>query len=259
MYRQIICSIVCAYWLTDSAVAATGSWLTGPAVAAPTSNTSNSQQQFSAESAAGQSKLQDRLAKEWGLTNKEFERYQELMQGPRGIWSPGLDPLTALGIEARSDEERRRFAELQVQAERQRVEKELAYQRAFDEAYKRLFPGEKTIELSSAPFQSPTTVSGPSLQGNGRLAVFVKENCQACIEQVKQLQAARTPFDLYFVGSQNDDERIRRWAILAGVEPSSVKSRLITLNHDKGRWLRLGLGGDLPASVTQVGGQWRRQ
>lgn len=252
MNRHTFCAIACA--------CAFG--FTGSALAAPVNSTSSSQQpqpQFSAEGATAQQNLRDQLAREWGLTSKEFERYQELMQGPRGIWSPGLDPLTALGIEARSDEERRRFAELQVQAERQRVEKELAYQRAFDEAYKRLFPGEKTIELSSAPVQSPTTVSGPSLQGNGRLAVFVKENCQACIEKVKQLQAARTPFDLYFVGSQNDDERIRRWAILAGVEPSSVKSRLITLNHDKGRWLRLGLGGDLPASVTQVGGQWRRQ
>lgn len=87
MYRQIICSITCAYWLTGTAIAATGSWLTGTAVVGPTSNTSSSQQQFSAESAADQSNLQDRLAKEWGLTNKEFERYQELMQGPRGIWS----------------------------------------------------------------------------------------------------------------------------------------------------------------------------
>jgi integrating conjugative element protein (TIGR03759 family) len=245
MNRYILCAIACAYWIT------------GTASAAPSNQ--QSQQQFSAEGNAAQRNLQDQLAKEWGLSSKEYERYQELMQGPRGIWSPGLDPLTALGIEARTDEERRRFAELQVKAERERVEKELAYQRAFDEAYRRLYPGEKTIELSTAPVQSPTAESGPSLQGNGRLAVFVKDNCQACIDQVKQLQAARTPFDLYFVGSQNDDERIRRWAILAGVEPSSVKSRLITLNHDKGRWLRLGLGGDLPASVTQVGGQWQRQ
>jgi hypothetical protein len=52
-------------------------------------------------------------------------------------YSPGIDPLTALGIEARSAEERRRYADLQVQAERRRVEKELAYQRAYDEAFAR--------------------------------------------------------------------------------------------------------------------------
>ncbi|MEI4788683.1 TIGR03759 family integrating conjugative element protein, partial [Pseudomonas aeruginosa] len=73
---------------------------------------------------------QSDLAQEWGLNQQEWTRYQTLMQGPRGVYSPGIDPLTALGIEARSAEERRRYADLQVQAERRRVEKELAYQRA---------------------------------------------------------------------------------------------------------------------------------
>ncbi len=34
----------------------------------------------------------------WGLTEAEFQRYQQLMQGQRGIQSPGLDPLSALGV-----------------------------------------------------------------------------------------------------------------------------------------------------------------
>jgi integrating conjugative element protein (TIGR03759 family) len=217
-------------------------------------------QQLTSESTLSQNKLDDKAAQEWGLTSKEYERYQEVMQGPRGVYSPGLDPLTALGIEARSDSERRRFAELQVQAERQRVDRELAYQRAYDEAFKRLFPGIKAFEISAAPTtQGGSSVSGPALEGNGRMALFVKDDCLPCIDQVKRLQASQTPFDLYFVGSQNDDERIRRWAILAGIDPSSVKSRLITLNHDQGRWVRLGLGGSLPAAVTQVNGSWRRQ
>ncbi len=62
-------------------------------------------------------------AREWGLRAEDWSRYRTLMQGPLGIYSPNLDPLTALGIEARSDEERRRYAELQVQAEARRVQK----------------------------------------------------------------------------------------------------------------------------------------
>lgn len=208
-------------------------------------------QQLTSESILSQDKLHDKAAQEWGLTSKEYERYQEVMQGPRGVYSPGLDPLTALGIEARSDSERRRFAELQVQAERQRVDRELAYQRAYDEAYQRLFPGINAIEISASPSARAGSGTGPALEGNGRMALFVKDDCLPCIEQVKRLQASQTPFDLYFVGSQNDDERIRRWAILAGVDPSSVKNRLITLNHDQGRWIRLGLGGSLPAAAAK--------
>ncbi|MHA5819499.1 TIGR03759 family integrating conjugative element protein, partial [Pseudomonas aeruginosa] len=91
---------------------------------------------------------QSDLAQEWGLNQQEWTRYQTLMQGPRGVYSPGIDPLTALGIEARSAEERRRYADLQVQAERRRVEKELAYQRAYDEAFARAYPGEGVIRLT---------------------------------------------------------------------------------------------------------------
>ena len=71
--------------------------------------------------------LDDRTASEWGLQPQEWTRYRELMDGPLGIYSPNLDPLSALGIEARTDEERRRYAELQVQVEARRVEKLLAY------------------------------------------------------------------------------------------------------------------------------------
>lgn len=202
---------------------------------------------------------QTELAREWGLTSQEWTRYQTLMAGPRGIYSPGLDPLTALGIEAKSEEERRRYAELQVQAERQRIDKELAYQRAYDQAFARLFPNEKVIQISSNPTSSTGSGSVTALKGTGRLAVFVKDSCTACIARVKDLQTQKQSFDLYFVGSQGDDEKIRRWAILAGVEPTSVRNRQITLNHDAGRWLGLGLGGELPAVVREVNGQWQRQ
>ncbi|HHN8892213.1 TPA: TIGR03759 family integrating conjugative element protein, partial [Escherichia coli] len=40
-------------------------------------------------------------AGQWGLSEEDYRRYRTLMEGPRGIQSPGLDPLTVLGIEAR--------------------------------------------------------------------------------------------------------------------------------------------------------------
>ena len=178
-----------------------------------------------------------------------------LMQGSRGVYSPGLDPLTALGIEAQSDAERRRYAELQVRAEAQRVQKELAYDQAYRDAWNRLYPNLQPVQAGgqAAPQASP------AVRGNGRLAVFVTDSCAACTERVKALQSAGQAFDLYLIGSQNDDARIRRWAVLAGVDPAKVRGRQITLNHDAGRWVQLGLGGELPAVVREVNGQWLRQ
>jgi integrating conjugative element protein (TIGR03759 family) len=183
--------------------------------------------------------LDERLARDWGLRPEEWTRYRQVMQGPLGIYSPSLDPLTALGIEARSDEERNRYAELQVQAESRRVSKELAYQRAYDAAWQRLFPGQQRVNLPGA--QAPSAGN----KGSGRLAVFVK--------------AEGTSFDLYMVGSRQDDTRIRQWATQAGVDPARVRARTITINHDAGRWLSLGVPGELPAVVREVNGQWQRQ
>ncbi|MBV59833.1 MAG: TIGR03759 family integrating conjugative element protein [Nevskiales bacterium] len=197
--------------------------------------------------------LDERQARDWGLRAEEWARYRQLMQGPLGIHSPQLDPLTALGIEARSDEERRRYAELQVRMEARRVEKLLAYQRAYDAAWQRLAPGQSRVNLPGA--KAPA--SGNT--GSGRLAVFVKADCQPCAQRVQQLQAAGTAFDLYMVGSRQDDARIRQWATQAGIDPARVRARTITLNHDAGRWLSLGLPGELPAVVREVNGQWQRQ
>lgn len=197
--------------------------------------------------------LDESLARDWGLQAEEWARYRRLMQGPLGVYSPNLDPLTALGVEARTDEERRRYAELQVRAEARRTEKLLAYQRAYDTAWKRLHPTLQPVVLAGAS-GGPSTSSASS-----RLAVFVKAECPPCEQRVKQLQAAGTAFDLYMVGSRQDDARIRQWAVLAGIDPAKVRARTITLNHDAGRWLSLGVQGELPAVVREVNGQWLRQ
>ena len=189
---------------------------------------------------------ESKQAGDWGLQDDEWTRYRELMRGPLGVHSPGLDPLTALGIEARTDEERRHYAELQVQAEARRVEKLLAYQRAYDEAWQRLAPDLLRISPAAEPFPA-------------RLAVFVSAQCPTCAQQVQRLQAAGSAFDLYLEGSGGDDARLRAWAQAAHVDPAKVRAGHITLNHDAGRWLLLGQPGELPAVLRQVAGQWRRQ
>jgi len=191
------------------------------------------------------------LAQQWGLRDDEFSRYRELMQGPLGIYSPNIDPLSALGIEARTDAERRRYAELQVQAEARRVEKLLAYQRAYDEAWQRLYPGMQRVNLPDVVSSTPS--------GNGRMAVFVRDDCAACEQTVQRLQTSGMTFDLYMVGSRADDARIRDWAKRAQIDPARVRTGSITLNHDDGRWLSLGVSGELPAVVREVNGQWIRQ
>lgn len=212
-------------------------------------NRSSNERPLAIESAAEQQ------ARDWGLNLEEWARYRDLMRGPLGIYSPQIDPLTALGIEARSDQERQRYAELQVAAEARRVEKLLAYQRAYDDAWQRLHADMPRVILPDAgPAFSPVMPAT-----SPRLAVFVQDACQVCNQTVLKLQAAGQAFDLYVVDSGADDARIRAWAQRIGIDSAKVRSGQITLNHDAGRWVSLGLPGDLPAVVRQVDGQWQRQ
>lgn len=210
----------------------------------------------------------------WNLTTEEWQRFEQLMDGPLGIYSPNIDPLTALGIEARSDEERLRYARLQVQAEAQRVEKLLAYQRAYDAAWQQQFPGLPVLldetqasdtlsatlrGLNPAPASGTNRLLLSQAVSSARLAVFVEDNCPVCETAIQKLQAEGQAFDLYMVGSEAEDSRIRAWARQSGIQPDKVRAGHITLNHDSGRWQTLGLSGGLPAIVREVNGSWQRQ
>lgn len=190
-------------------------------------------------------------ATSWGLTEREWTRFEQIQAGPRGFWSPNLDPLTALGVEAETDQERQRYAELQVALEAKRAERELAYQNAYTAAWTKLFPGLLPIQGMA----SPPTASSPV---EPRRALFVEDHCPACTAEAQRLQSSDTAFDIYLVGSQGGDERVRRWARQADIDPAKVQRRQITLNHDRGRWFSLGAPGSLPATLQQVNGQWQR-
>jgi integrating conjugative element protein (TIGR03759 family) len=183
------------------------------------------------------------------------------MRGPLGIYSPNLDPLTALGTEARSDNERRRIAEIQVRMEAQRVEKLLAYQRAYDTAWKHKYPGLVPFPLSAQRTNISTANSVPDATPTrrSRLAVFVKEDCPACDQRVTDLERSGESFDLYMVGTRGEDARIRTWAMRLKIDPAKVREGTITLNHDGGRWFSIGLPGSLPAVLHSVDGRWVRE
>lgn len=190
-------------------------------------------------------------AASWGLTEQEWTRFEQIQAGPRGFWSPNLDPLTALGVEALADQERQRYAELQVALEAKRAERELAYQNAYTAAWAKLFPGLLPIQGMASPSQATSSVAP-------RQALIVEDHCPACTAEAQRLQRSDTAFDIYVVGSQGEDERVRSWARQADIDPAKVQRRQITLNHDRGRWFSLGAPGPLPATFQQVNGQWQR-
>ncbi|EBE6611234.1 TIGR03759 family integrating conjugative element protein [Salmonella enterica] len=185
----------------------------------------------------------------WGLSDKEWQQYQQVLKGPRAIQSPGIDPLMALGLEAKSASERRHFAELWVREEYARVEKELAFQREVDAAWKRLYPGALPVNMGNA--------AGIAHDTQGRLALFVRrENCPQCDARLAAIIADNRPVDIYLVDSAGSDDTIRQWALAHHIPVDKVRSRQITLNHDNGNWLKYGQGR-MPVVLQQGASGWQ--
>ncbi|MFB4363215.1 TIGR03759 family integrating conjugative element protein [Pantoea sp. BS_8] len=187
-------------------------------------------------------------AQQWGLSASDWSRYQALMKGERGIMSPGLDPLTALGVETDNSAERRRLAELWVKHEYQRTEKELAFQRDVNAAWLRLYPETLAVNMGA-------NAAGIAHDTQGRLALFLKENCSRCDARLAAVLADNRPVDLYLVGIDSD-EGLRAWAVKHNIPVEKVRSRQITLNHDNGLWFRYGMG-QMPVILQQGETGWQ--
>ena len=193
------------------------------------------------------------------LSETEWRRYQSLLQGPRGLWTPNLDPVWMLGIDARSDAERRKYAEMAARQERARVERELAFQRAYDEAWIRLYGKEPIIDAkkvramragaaaSNVSF-SPVAPAPAALQPGDRVMFFTRiDECSACDAEWRRLSSklkadSDLAVDVYFIGTDDkDDDVIRRWAADRAVPSALTRGRRVTLNRDGQVLTRMGV------------------
>jgi integrating conjugative element protein (TIGR03759 family) len=168
-----------------------------------TLSTEQTQKVFSQSPSAGE------LASQWGLTDTQWVRYQKIMSQKRGVWSPGLDPLTALGASAETASERKHYAELYVRAEFERVRKELAFQIEVEQAWKRLYP--------DTPRLTDATRAKADTRPVQRYAVVVSPDCMTCTQVIKNRLTwlAKTPggqaVDVHVVGTGGEDGKLRDW------------------------------------------------
>ncbi len=177
----------------------------------------------------------------WGLSRDDWQRYRTLMQGIRGSISPAsLSPIEVLGIHARTEEERHRYAQRWAMMMREDAERILAFQHAYDEAQQRLFPQAQLIDaVKLAMHQSKTkTALDGELGPTDRVLFFTATDCVACDALLDRL-LARLPtidgIDIYLLDVAPADEgRIREWAGSRKIEPGWVHGRRVTLNVDGG-------------------------
>lgn len=95
----------------------------------------------------------DRLVQQmWGLTAEEMRRSKVLALGPRGAFSvEKISPLEILGIHARTDAERRQYAERLARLFHEDVARSIAWNAEMAAAMARLYPNEPMVSFDGMP------------------------------------------------------------------------------------------------------------
>ena len=195
-------------------------------------------------------------ARLWELSEMEWRRYKQLMQGIRGSISPStISPIEVLGIHARDDAERQRYAEVWARAMYEDAGRILAFQRAYDAATKRLYPNVSLIDISRLPGK---TEAKSTFQSGDRLLFFTRPDCPACdllLNKLLKRIDEVSGIDIYLTNVDNGDDRaVRDWASNHQIDPDWVRSRRITLNHDGGALDKLTQGqGEVPSVLRRRG------
>lgn len=182
-----------------------------------------------------ESQTGEELAKLWGLDASEWDEYQLIMKGPRGTWTPNLDPITVLGINAKSEAERNEYAEKLAKLERARVTRELEFEIAYQKAQKRLF--------GHIPLYKEAGTASFSGLGEAKkykkVDVFINSPCIECEGVAKNVLNSGVDVDFYFSGFNS--EQIKGWAVGVGVTPAMISKKRVTLNFDGGRSKAFGV------------------
>lgn len=189
----------------------------------------------------------ERAAQEWHLTVAEWAHYRELMQGRARYFAADIPPLMVLAMYAENDQERDRYAELLAQYERDKADRLLAVQRAYDAAMKRLYPNAKIIDFdllrqqgllpaktSSIPGAAPSSPDSRTPRFGDTLALFASAECNQCADKIRTLVSRYSiaPLEVYFAG---DSTAFKRWIQQTKLQPDWLKQNGVTFAQDEGQ------------------------
>ena len=204
---------------------------------------------------------QSNKAKSWGFSSDEWKQYESIMLGPSGIWYKNLNPTEVLGINAKSQSEREKYAELVVQQRHDRLERELAFERATQAAWKKLYPALKPVkDFDLTPF-SPLKQQALTVNSGDRLIVFAGINDVSNFAVMPELLAIinthqKVKLDIFVVGKNVNDITIRTWAKLNQVPMDKVSNGSISLNYGNTKYKQLSLSKkNLPIVLLNQNGK----
>lgn len=188
----------------------------------------------------------------FGLSDIEYRKYLNIMEGPLKHWNENIDPVMALGIFSDNEADKKRYAELYARHEHELVTRTLRFERRYRAAYRKLYPDAEVINpnlmLPYYEYQAKKKVENfmddkSKLVSGDRIIYFVELDCMICQDNIARLQSIiqknkDVGLDVYIVGA-SDEQQARRWAKDNGVNVALVENASVTINLDQGAYSQI--------------------
>ena len=178
-------------------------------------------------------------SKIWNISTDDWVRYEQIMQGEGQYLWKDLDPITVLGLNARSASERNRYAEKLAKLEFTNAQKVILLDRAYNKAFHELYgklpvvdPSKLNIGRAKASLLSVPKASVKTEFGD-RYIAFVNTQCSTCNRMVEQVLGSLqlgVSLDIHF--KKDSRQAITQWANKQGISAESVEVGTVTLNPD---------------------------
>jgi len=193
-------------------------------------------------------------ARVWELSENEEKRFVLLMQNKSKTYYEGLrlTPVDILGLNARNQAERMRFARLAARLEAQKIAQNIAWNTAFHKASEKETEGVPVVgEFDKKPF-SPRAYKPIFIKNGDTLDFFLTVDSPVktiIAELVKAISInPGTALNIYLVGAEVGD--IQQWANQHSIPQVLVQSTQVTLNQGGKQFESLAIKTDeLPVLV----------
>ena len=187
-------------------------------------------------------------AQVWGLSSEEEKRYVALMQDKSGFFygsGAHMSPTEVLGANARSDEERNKYAKKDAQDQFQYLAKYFSYNASYSKAaaaYKEKLNLPVLRPFNTAKF-SPYNYQPIDVKGGDKYMLFVGIHdsvrpvvsyFMGVIEKDDTVQ-----LNVYFIENNNTKGSVLDWARSQNIPTEMVIKHDITLNYDNGMFSTL--------------------
>ncbi len=183
-------------------------------------------------------KADKQFLESWSLTQEEYDRYLFLKNNtPRGYYTKS-HPLFYLGIEARSEAERKKYARLIAQMEFENFEKVQAFSKEIQKQSLSLYGNGDILDLQSLKDDPIEKALNTKQKKVGFVSyLYVNKSCisscqQALKNEVSKLVNGET-VQLHIIFPKNHSEQdINRWAFINKV-PVDLNNRNVILLRSK--------------------------